>query len=224
MAEPNFKPRTVWTGDNLDMLRGINSECVDLIYLDPPFNSNRSYSAPIGSQVAGAAFKDTWTLDDVDEAWLGEIADREPWRTPRRPSVPGVPTASCRSTNSPRILPAPHWTACCWKRCWDCQPRSVNRCSGCASSWPASPKSTGGRSPRSYSLTTGNGRSSCPSRKPPPPGPASTSCQMGSMILDRGGLDEPALHLFQLDGDQVLKPGLVPLLNQQRPVHRHVHH
>ena len=85
------------------------------------------------------------------------------------------------------------------------------------------PQIHGGRSPRSYSLTTGNGRSSCPSRKPTPPGPASTSCQMGSMILDMGSLDEPALHLFQLDGDQVLKPGLVPLLNQQRPVHRHVH-
>lgn len=78
MAEPNFLNRTVWTGDNLDVLRGINSECVDLIYLDPPFNSNRNYSAPIGSEAAGAAFKDTWTLDDVDEAWHGEIADRDP--------------------------------------------------------------------------------------------------------------------------------------------------
>ena len=35
----NFAPRTIWTGDNLDILRGINSETVDLIYLDPPFNS-----------------------------------------------------------------------------------------------------------------------------------------------------------------------------------------
>ena len=32
----NFAPRTIWTGDNLDILRGINSETVDLIYLDPP--------------------------------------------------------------------------------------------------------------------------------------------------------------------------------------------
>ena len=54
----NFKNRTVWTGDNLDVLRGINSECVDLIYLDPPFNSNRQYAAPIGSKAAGSAFKD----------------------------------------------------------------------------------------------------------------------------------------------------------------------
>ncbi len=78
MSEPNFANRTVWTGDNLDVLRGINSECVDLVYLDPPFNSNRDYAAPIGSEAAGAAFKDTWTLDDVDEAWLDEIEERNP--------------------------------------------------------------------------------------------------------------------------------------------------
>ena len=76
--QPNWGNRTMWTGDNLPIMRGMNSETVDLIYLDPPFNSNRNYSAPIGSQAAGAAFKDTWTLSDVDEAWHGEIADREP--------------------------------------------------------------------------------------------------------------------------------------------------
>ena len=78
MERLNFRNRTVWTGDNLDILRGINSESVDLIYLDPPFNSSKTYSAPIGSKAAGAGFKDTWTLDDVDEAWHGEIADRDP--------------------------------------------------------------------------------------------------------------------------------------------------
>ena len=59
-------------------MRGMNSESVDLIYLDPPFNSNRDYAAPIGSKAAGAAFKDTWTLDDVDLAWHGEIAEQNP--------------------------------------------------------------------------------------------------------------------------------------------------
>ena len=73
----NWKNRTMWTGDNLDIMRGMNSESVDLIYLDPPFNSNRDYAAPIGSEAAGAAFKDTWTLSDVDEAWHGEIAERD---------------------------------------------------------------------------------------------------------------------------------------------------
>ena len=78
MAEANWTNRTMWTGDNLDIMRGMNSESVDLIYLDPPFNSNRNYAAPIGSEAAGAAFKDTWTLDDVDEAWHGEIAEQHP--------------------------------------------------------------------------------------------------------------------------------------------------
>ena len=74
----NWVNRTLWTGDNLDILRAMNADSVDLIYLDPPFNSNRDYEAPIGSQAAGAAFKDTWTLDDVDMAWHGEVADRDP--------------------------------------------------------------------------------------------------------------------------------------------------
>ena len=76
--QPNFVDKTIWTGDNLDILRGMNSESVDLIYLDPPFNSNRNYSAPVGSAAAGAAFKDTWTLSDLDVAWMGLIADEHP--------------------------------------------------------------------------------------------------------------------------------------------------
>ena len=72
----NVANRTLFTGDNLDIMRGVNSESVDLIYLDPPFNSNRDYSAPIGSEAAGSAFKDTWSLSDVDEAWHGEIAEQ----------------------------------------------------------------------------------------------------------------------------------------------------
>ena len=78
MTEPNFADKTIWTGDNLDILRGMNSECVDLIYLDPPFNSNQNYAAPVGSTAAGAAFKDTWTLSDLDVAWMGLIADKQP--------------------------------------------------------------------------------------------------------------------------------------------------
>ncbi len=74
----NVNNRTIFSNDNLHILRGLDTQSVDLIYLDPPFNSNRNYSAPIGSEAAGAAFKDTWTLSDVDNAWHGEIADREP--------------------------------------------------------------------------------------------------------------------------------------------------
>ena len=74
----NVANRTLFTGDNLDILRGINDDSVDLVYLDPPFNSNRDYAAPIGSKAAGAAFKDTWSLDDVDLELHGEIGERMP--------------------------------------------------------------------------------------------------------------------------------------------------
>ncbi len=61
---------TFYTGDNLYILNGMNSEMVDLIYLDPPFNSKRTYSAPVGSRAAGASFKDIWTWEDVDRDCL----------------------------------------------------------------------------------------------------------------------------------------------------------
>ena len=68
----------MWTGDCLNVMRGMNSESVDLIYLDPPFNSNRNYAAPIGSPAAGAAFKDTWTLDELDVEWINLIEQEYP--------------------------------------------------------------------------------------------------------------------------------------------------
>ena len=58
---PNINNRTIFEADNLDILRGVNSESIDLIYLDPPFKSDRNYAAPIGSEAAGAAFKDWWS-------------------------------------------------------------------------------------------------------------------------------------------------------------------
>ncbi|MGR3913884.1 MAG: DNA methyltransferase [Gammaproteobacteria bacterium] len=73
-----IKPGTIFTSDNLPILRGMDTECIDLIYLDPPFNSKRDYAAPVGSKAAGAHFKDTWTLSDTDDVWWGEIADAHP--------------------------------------------------------------------------------------------------------------------------------------------------
>ena len=74
----NVNPKTIFTGDNLPIMRGMNGESVDLIYLDPPFNSKANYAAPIGSEAAGAAFKDTWTLSDIDVAWLDLIEAKHP--------------------------------------------------------------------------------------------------------------------------------------------------
>ena len=78
MAEPHVQQRRLLTRDNPDVLRGMNSESAELLCLDPPCNTNRHYEVPIGSEAAGAALQDTWTLSDVDWTWLGWIAEREP--------------------------------------------------------------------------------------------------------------------------------------------------
>ncbi len=73
-----LKNRTMFCGDNLDIVRGFNSDSVDLIYLDPPFNKNRMFSAPIGSSAEGASFDDTWGQKDIKDEWLGLIANEQP--------------------------------------------------------------------------------------------------------------------------------------------------
>ena len=54
----NVENRTIFESDNLHILR--------------------TYEAPIGSEAAGAAFKDVWTLSNLDNAWHGELAEYEP--------------------------------------------------------------------------------------------------------------------------------------------------
>ena len=67
----------LYYGDNLDILRDRSSfpdECVDLVYLDPSFNSNRSYNVLFKSktgdeaQAQVEAFDDTWTWSQQAEA------------------------------------------------------------------------------------------------------------------------------------------------------------
>lgn len=74
MSEMNVKSKQLFIGDNLDVMRGMNSEMVDLVYLDPPFNSNRNYEALPGTDAEGAEFKDIWTWDDMKAEELGLLA------------------------------------------------------------------------------------------------------------------------------------------------------
>ena len=98
----NLRNRTIYIGDNLPRLQGIDSESVDLIYLDPPFNSQRKYRWPIGQDELDEAesddtvgsdvmdddalrqmiesgnpdrFKDAFTLDDLDERTLDQLLE-----------------------------------------------------------------------------------------------------------------------------------------------------
>lgn len=70
----------LYYGDNLKVLReSIKDESVDLIYLDPPFNSNASYNVlfkgPSGNESAAQieAFDDTWHWTDAAEEAFGEV-------------------------------------------------------------------------------------------------------------------------------------------------------
>ena len=76
MGMPNFENRTLFKGDNLPFLQGLNSESVDLIATDPPFNKGRDFHATPDSLAAGARFHDRWTWErDTHEEWIDAIAD-----------------------------------------------------------------------------------------------------------------------------------------------------
>jgi site-specific DNA-methyltransferase (adenine-specific) len=47
-------------GDNLEILKQIPAETIDLIYIDPPFFSNRNYEVIWGDDGEVRSFKDRW--------------------------------------------------------------------------------------------------------------------------------------------------------------------
>lgn len=73
ITQHNISNRTIFCKDNLEVLQGMNSESVDLIYLDPPFNKKKVFTAPIGSSAEGAEFSDIFREEDVKEEWLETI-------------------------------------------------------------------------------------------------------------------------------------------------------
>lgn len=76
-------PNLLYYGDNLSVLREhTKDESVDLVYLDPPFKSNKDYNvlfAEHGTKAAAQikAFEDTWTWDEVAAKALWETVDKE---------------------------------------------------------------------------------------------------------------------------------------------------
>ena len=76
---PNWKNRTLFHKDNLDVMRAMNSETIDLIATDPPFNKNRDFHATPDSLSSGASFQDRWSWEkDIHEDWLDQIKDDNP--------------------------------------------------------------------------------------------------------------------------------------------------
>jgi 16S rRNA G966 N2-methylase RsmD len=50
--------RVIYCGDNLEQLKNLPDACVDLIYIDPPFNSNRNYEVFWGETKEKRSFDD----------------------------------------------------------------------------------------------------------------------------------------------------------------------
>ena len=80
MAENS--PNQLYYGDNLDVLRlHVPDESVDLVYLDPPFNSNANYNVLFaerdGTQAAAQikVFEDTWRWDQGSALAYQEVVE-----------------------------------------------------------------------------------------------------------------------------------------------------
>ncbi|MFA7296230.1 MAG: DNA methyltransferase [Dehalococcoidia bacterium] len=78
----HFQPNTLYYGDNLAVLRDFPDECVDLVYLDPPFNSARAYNV-LFKEAKGAeseaqieAFGDTWKWGPHTSETYDEVVSR----------------------------------------------------------------------------------------------------------------------------------------------------
>lgn len=79
LGVPNWNNRTLFHGNNLEFLQAMNSETVDLIATDPPFNKGRDFHATPESLADGSSFQDRWNwAADVHEAWLKEIREGRP--------------------------------------------------------------------------------------------------------------------------------------------------
>ena len=73
--------------DNLDIMRGMNSASVDLIYLDPPFNSNRPFNAIQYVLATGCQWRALSSR--LSAVSVGECSRK--WTSPSRPRIQGLP-------------------------------------------------------------------------------------------------------------------------------------
>jgi site-specific DNA-methyltransferase (adenine-specific) len=85
MSPKPINKNTLFYGDNLPILREyIPDESVDLIYLDPPFNSSRSYNVLFRDESGQepdaqiTAFEDTWHWNATAEATYHELITEAP--------------------------------------------------------------------------------------------------------------------------------------------------
>lgn len=74
--KPNWNNQSVFIGDNIDIMRAMNTESVDQICTDPPFNSNKRHDHVFGGK-REFGFEDAWTMDDERKE---EFEDLRQWK------------------------------------------------------------------------------------------------------------------------------------------------
>ena len=73
--QENLKNRTIYCRDNLEILQGMDSQSIDLIYLDPPFNKRKVLTASMGSDAKGSSFKDWFEEKELKKEWIEVIQE-----------------------------------------------------------------------------------------------------------------------------------------------------
>lgn len=73
-ADVSFRPNTIYCGDCKDVLKHFPENCVDLIYLDPPFFSNRRFEV---------IWDDGYELRAFEDRWKGGISNYVGWMMER---------------------------------------------------------------------------------------------------------------------------------------------
>lgn len=77
-SESRLENGTIWLGDNLAIMCSMDSGIADLVYLDPPFNSNMDYTATSGYESSGYGFGDKWNSSNLDSSLLKTIQSDHP--------------------------------------------------------------------------------------------------------------------------------------------------
>lgn len=75
--KPNWNNQSVFIGDNIDIMRAMNTESVDQICTDPPFNKNKRFDHVFEKGKRTIGFEDAWTMDDARKE---EFEDLRKWK------------------------------------------------------------------------------------------------------------------------------------------------
>jgi site-specific DNA-methyltransferase (adenine-specific) len=107
VAMADLKTNVLYYGDNLDILREhVPDESIDLIYLDPPFNSNRSYNVLFRDSYADGNTRGTDAHTYSHAGWPD--ANAHTYSHAGRPALPPEHRRSSPAGRSP-LDPAAAW-------------------------------------------------------------------------------------------------------------------